>query len=76
MDNKTEEQIVGIKHTLNQTLGESIHLADSQRELNGLGQVLGQACGGLTGEYFFEGLPVPEQQPLVHHDPLISGSSR
>ena len=33
MDNKTEEQIVGIKHTLNQTLGESIHLADSQREL-------------------------------------------
>ena len=33
MDEKTEEQIVGIKHTLNQTLGESIHLADSQREL-------------------------------------------
>jgi len=33
MDKKTEEQIVGIKHTLNQTLGESIHLADSQREL-------------------------------------------
>ena len=33
MDKKTEEQIVGIKHSLNQTLGESIHLADSQREL-------------------------------------------
>ena len=33
MDEKTEEQIVGIKHSLNQTLGESIHLADSQREL-------------------------------------------
>ena len=25
--------------------------------------MLGQASGGLTGEYFFEGLPVPEQQP-------------
>ena len=33
MDEKTEEQIIGIKHSLNQTLGESIHLADSQREL-------------------------------------------
>jgi len=33
MDKKTEEQIIGIKHTLNQSLGESIHLADSQREL-------------------------------------------
>ena len=33
MDKKTEDQIVSIKHTLNQTLGESIHLADSQREL-------------------------------------------
>ena len=33
MDKKTEVQIIGIKHTLNETLGESIHLADSQREL-------------------------------------------
>ena len=33
MDKKTEDQIIGIKHTLNETLGESIHLADSQREL-------------------------------------------
>lgn len=33
MDKKTEEQIVGIKHSLNQTLGESINLADSQCEL-------------------------------------------
>ncbi|MBC8244671.1 MAG: hypothetical protein H8E20_09780 [Verrucomicrobia bacterium] len=33
MDKKTEDQIVGIKHTLNETLGESIHLADSQSEL-------------------------------------------
>jgi len=33
MDKKTEEQIIGIKHSLNQTLGESINLADSQQEL-------------------------------------------
>ena len=33
MDEKTEEQIIGIKYSLNQTLGEPIHLADSQREL-------------------------------------------
>ena len=33
MDEKTEEQIVGIKHSLNQTLGESIHLADERGEL-------------------------------------------
>ena len=33
MDKKTEEQIIGLKHSLNQTLGESIQLADSQKEL-------------------------------------------
>lgn len=33
MDKKTEGQIISIKHTLNETLGESINLADSQREL-------------------------------------------
>jgi len=33
MDKKTEEQIIGIKHSLNQTLDESINLADSQQEL-------------------------------------------
>lgn len=33
MDKKTEEQIIGIKHSLNQTLGQSINLADSQQEL-------------------------------------------